>query len=181
MVPGATIDARHTGRSLRIGIMPSVLFVCTANQCRSPVAAAAFQNQLSRLEFEDQWKVYSAGTWAVAGIHSPGIVLHAAERFGLRLDDHVTQSVNLPMLSACDLVLVMEKGHQEALSVEFPVARSWTYLLSQVVDGVPYDISDPGFSALEVNQAVQEMVGLIERGTEKICNLALELSKASVR
>lgn len=161
--------------------MPSVLFICTANQCRSPVAAAAFQSQLNNLEIEDQWKVYSAGTWAVAGIHSPGSVLHAAERFGLRLDDHVTQSVSLPMLSACDLVLVMERGHQEALSVEFPVARSWTYLLSQVVDGVTYDIPDPGLSALEVDQAVQELVELIERGTEKICNLALELCKSGVR
>lgn len=161
--------------------MPSVLFVCTANQCRSPVAAAAFQNQISTLEFEDQWKVYSAGTWAVAGIHSPGLVLHAVERFGLRLDNHVTQSVSLPMLSACDLVLVMEKGHQEALSVEFPATRGWTYLLSQVVDGVPYDIPDPGFSMLEVNRTVQEVVDLIERGTEKICNLALELCKTGVR
>ncbi len=160
--------------------MPSVLFVCTANQCRSPIAAAAFRNEISRLEQEDQWKVYSAGTWAVAGIHVPAPVLHAAEQLGLQLDYHITQTVNLAMLSACDLVLVMEKGHQEALNVEFPGARSWTYLLSQVVDGVAYDIPDPGLSPAEVIQTAREVVELIERGTEKICNLALELYKTGV-
>ncbi len=161
--------------------MPSVLFVCTANQCRSPVAAASFQNQMIRLEQGDVWKAYSAGTWAVAGIHSPAMVLHAAERFGLQLDNHVTQSVNLAMLSACDLVLVMERGHLEALNVEFPMVRNWTFLLSQVVDDIVYDIPDPAFSMLEVNQTIQEIVDLIERGTEKICNLALELCKTGVK
>ncbi len=161
--------------------MPSVLFVCTANQCRSPVAAASFQNQMNKLECGDIWKAYSAGTWAVAGIHPPASVLRAAERFGLQLENHVTQSVNLAMLSACDLVLVMERGHLEALSVEFPTARGWTYLLSQVVDSVAYDIPDPGYSVLEVDQAVQEIVDLIERGTEKICNLTLELCKTGVK
>ncbi|MGB9521787.1 MAG: low molecular weight phosphatase family protein, partial [Anaerolineales bacterium] len=46
--------------------MPSVLFVCTANQCRSPLAQGLFQlalnGQLSG------WRIDSAGTWAVNGL-----------------------------------------------------------------------------------------------------------------
>ena len=46
--------------------MPSVLFVCTGNIHRSPMAEAMFKAKVVSSE-EEPWQVESAGTWAPAG------------------------------------------------------------------------------------------------------------------
>ena len=47
--------------------MPAVLFVCTANICRSPMAEVLFRAWLRRAAVPGKWVVASAGTWAEPG------------------------------------------------------------------------------------------------------------------
>lgn len=44
--------------------MPSVLFVCTANMCRSPMAMVLFRRRLDQAGLASGWRVESAGAWA---------------------------------------------------------------------------------------------------------------------
>ena len=44
--------------------MRHILFVCTANQCRSPMAAGLFQRQIEQAGEAERWQIASAGTWA---------------------------------------------------------------------------------------------------------------------
>lgn len=69
--------------------------------------------------------------------------LEMARSFGLSIDRHLTRMLDAKMLEDADLVLVMEKGHQESIQFEFPFARKKIHLLSQVVEGFSYDIPDP--------------------------------------
>lgn len=48
--------------------MPSVLFACTANRFRSPIAAARFSHCLQNEVDVQDWRVGSAGTWAEPGL-----------------------------------------------------------------------------------------------------------------
>src|SRR3990172_3765794 len=111
--------------------MPSILFVCTANQFRSPIAAACFSKLITRENIRKRWRVESAGTWAGNGINAPAIALQVAGSLGLAgLEGHLSRRVDQELLAQFDLVIVMERGHKEALCIEFPSVCRRVYLLS---------------------------------------------------
>src|SRR5512141_235703 len=104
--------------------MPSVLFVCTANRFRSPLAAAIFSRALeeennreiaSLIHRTGPWKVRSAGTWAIPGQSVIPEAYQAAQKLGLNLADHRAERVSVQLLSAYDLILVMQASQKEAL------------------------------------------------------------------
>jgi len=152
--------------------MPSVLFVCTANQYRSPIAAARFEARLIREGRRGIWKVASAGTWTTPGLPALPVARKLAHNHGVNLDDHTTKLVSKAQLTEFDLVLVMESGHKEALLTEFPFAAGYLFMLSEVVDGLRYDIRNPTTSYEEAEKCIMDLCELIERGYEKICTLA---------
>jgi len=152
--------------------MTSVLFVCTGNQYRSPIAAAAFLEQVNRDGRAADWQVSSAGTWTPSGRRAPKNAVELARLFGLGIDGHVTRILDKGILEDADLVLVMEKGHQEAIQIEFPFANEKVYLLSQVVEGFAYDIPDPLGSGEEASDIIRELVGMIRAGYVNIYRTA---------
>jgi protein-tyrosine phosphatase len=142
--------------------MPSILFVCTANQCRSPVAAALLRRQVAAAAPQERWQIESAGTWAPPDRPADRGMQQAAHLFGLDLSGHRSQPVNRALVEAADLVLTMEAGQQEALQIEFPAQRERIYLLSQMV-GRRYDIEDPiGGPPEKYATTIRRMERLIE-------------------
>ncbi len=152
--------------------MPSVLFVCTANRFRSPIAAAAFKAKLLKEGRDGTWSIASAGTWTTPGLPAAPLAIRLARQRGLSLDGHRTYPVSQTLLATFDLVLVMDMGHKEALLAEFPFTASYLLLLSEVVDGIRYDISDPANSPDLAGKFLEELCEVVERGYEKICLLA---------
>ena len=153
--------------------MPSILFVCLANRYRSPLAAAFFCQCLEHASDRGSWSVGSAGTWAQPGLPPDARALQDARDRKLDIKSHRSRQVNAVLLSQSNLVLVMEAGQKEALQVEFPKDREKIYLLSEVTDGIPYDIPDPfGPDSGTHQEIANELYELIRRGFENICKLA---------
>lgn len=152
--------------------MYRILFVCTANLYRSPLAAAFFCRKLQADGLTRRWRVASAGTWTTPGRRVPSDVLMAAGRLGIDLTSHLTRQVDHDLLSKFDLILVMEKGHREALRIEFPFIQEKIHLLSELADQLEYDIGDPAKPRVDINEIVIEMSRLIERAYPNICQLA---------
>lgn len=153
--------------------MVSVLFVCTGNQYRSPIAAEAFREQLVRDGRAAQWQVNSAGTWTSPGRHAPRTAVELARLFGVNIDEHVTRLLDAKMLKDADLVFVMEEGHKEAIQAEFPFAKKKLHLLSQVADELAYDIPDPAASTYgEAREIVRELVMMIRMRCGNIYKIA---------
>lgn len=152
--------------------MPKILFVCTGNVYRSPLAAAFFARKLKENKKRKSWVVGSAGTWTVSGRSVSQDVMLAAQKFKLDLKDHTTYMLDAELIAAQNLILVMERGHKEALSVEFPAARKKIYLLSKAVDDQEYDIPDPLKSGQTIDVLAADISELIERGYPKIIELA---------
>ena len=153
--------------------MPSVLFVCTGNRYRSPLAAAVFNKCLDKAEDKAEWKVGSAGTWTELGLPADRRAIRDAKSLGLDLRSHRSRQVDAGLLSRCNLVLVMETGQKEALQVEFPQEREKIHLLSEVVAGHSYDFLD-SFDDIEgpSQDDARELSNLILDGFTNICELA---------
>ena len=151
--------------------MPNVLFVCTGNMYRSPLAAAFFCKKLQEAGKSSGWFVDSTGTWTVSGQPiSPATVL-AARKFDINLEGQVAKLIDADQLANADLILVMENGHREALNIEFPFTLGKVYLISEVVDQLTYDIPDPANSGQEIDIVASDLYKLVDRGFPAICRL----------
>lgn len=160
--------------------MPSILFVCTANQFRSPIAAACLLKNIEREGTRKDWIVESAGTWTKDGLGVPAVTLQISEQLGLsRLDRHRSRQINQKLLDDFDLIIVMEIGHKEAIRSEFPSVYGRVHMLSEIVDEVLYDIPDPANSNVNTRDIGHELYALITKGRGKILHLAETLSKSS--
>jgi protein-tyrosine-phosphatase len=155
--------------------MPFILFVCTANQFRSPIAAACFKHKYESFGWQSEWGVSSAGTRALPGSPALPAAIQCANRLGLSILEHRAVSVGARLVSEQDLILVMDAGQKEALQTEFSPFRSRVFLLSEVVDGIPEDIPDPvahpDIPPFQIASQIKEMV---ERGYYRICAQALK-------
>ena len=151
--------------------MPTVLFVCTANRYRSPIAEACFKRQLEGYSNEGDWEVLSAGTWTTDDLPPMPEAVEAAQRIGLDIQAHRSREISKELIDRSGLTLVMEHGHKEALQQEFPQQREKIFLLSEISSGVPYDIPDP-IADPSIGDVAEEICKLIEDGFEKILALA---------
>lgn len=155
--------------------MPSILFICTANRFRSPLAAAIFKKYLRESNQAGDWKVSSAGTWTLPGQPVIPLVESIARGLDLDLSAHRSAVVNERLLLSHDLILVMEPGQKEALLAEFPSQGEHVYLLSQVVESKQYAIPDTFQTADQVGEVAQLLQDLLFNGYRGICVLAVYL------
>lgn len=86
-----------------------LLFVCTGNTCRSPMAEAAARAEAAERGVAVRCR--SAGVAAGGGAASPGAV-EAAEEAGLDLQDHRSTPLNRDLVAWADLVLCMGESHR---------------------------------------------------------------------
>ena len=98
--------------------MKTVLFVCTGNTCRSPMAECLL-NALAR-EQGAQVCAASAGLCAPDGAPASEGALFAMRRRGLSLEGHRARTVTREMLEDADLVVCMGQSHLIALRARFP-------------------------------------------------------------
>jgi len=153
-------------------MMPAVLFVCTANICRSPMAAGIFKVILDERVTAGEWIVESAGTWGLDG-EPPAAGSQAVLRSkGIEFSDHRSRSINEEIIQSFDLILTMENGQKEALRMEFPEFSDRIYLLSEMVN-LKQDINDPyGGVYSEYEQAADEIEEYLTTGFDSIIQKA---------
>ena len=157
--------------------MPAILFVCTANQFRSPIAAACFSRKLASLQWKGDWIIQSAGTWTSAGAPALPVAIIAARKIGVSLEGHKARSVTPELISTQNLILVMESGQKEALQSEFSIFSKRVFLLSEVALGLVEEIADPVMSDTDSYvEAAIKINAMVERGFYRICGRALKTS-----
>ena len=111
----------------------NVLFVCSGNICRSPLAAAMLEKRLCALGI-DHVLVESAGTVDLRGRGASRWALEVAADNGLDLSHHVSRQVNRSMLEDADIVVAMTNAHAEYIADILPGIRKKTIAL---------DVPDP--------------------------------------
>jgi len=135
------------------------------------MAMGLLREKLHKEGLEGEYRVHSAGVW---GLESQPPSLHArammAER-GIDISDHRSHDLTPEDVEGADLILTMERGQAEAISLEFPPHAHKVHLLSEMI-GRHYDIRDPYGSPLyEYRQCAAEIERLIEQGYPRIMQL----------
>lgn len=129
-----------------------VLFVCTGNTCRSPLAAACLQELLG-----SEWKVASAGLAAREGSGASAGAREAAAAAGYDLTGHRARRVSADLLTETSLVLAMTFAQQRFLRQSFPRQAEKIYTLKGYL-GLEGDVDDPyGGDQAEYNRAAREI------------------------
>jgi protein-tyrosine-phosphatase len=170
--------------------MPSVLFVCTANRFRSPLAAGIFQKALveEQRARSTSWDIGRLSDWvaASAGLQALPLqpvlpdVLEAAAQLGIDLSAHRSQRVEDLDLAGFDLIVVMQESHRAALRERYPGLQERVYLFSQVVDYETYDIPDAYHSPQGVMGVAAVLNDLLRRRLSYVCILAIALHNSRV-
>ncbi|MBU6435671.1 MAG: low molecular weight phosphotyrosine protein phosphatase [Nitrospirae bacterium] len=119
----------------------SVLFVCKANICRSPLAAAYFQ---SLVEKEGrQMTVRSAGLETTLGKSAHDKAKAVALQQRLSLDEHATTQVHKELVDQSDLIVVMEIVQKVRIHRLYPRSKGKVVLLGQFDSAGSLEIADP--------------------------------------
>ncbi len=138
--------------------MKTILFVCTGNICRSPMAAGILRQRLAAQGLIDQIQVLSAGVWAENGHEASQNARIVLEQRGISLNDHQSQNVTTTLLSQASIVLVMEEAHRRSLFYLAPQHLSKVFLLTEMAGGHE-DVADPFGGPL---QGYAETANLLE-------------------
>ena len=135
------------------------------------MAEVLMKQEVARRGEARQWKIQSAGTWAVPGLPATQFSQAVMARRQLDLAEHRSQPVDGDLLRAADVILVMTRHHQEALQAEFPDIAPRTYLLSQLVDR-KFDIEDPyGGTLDDYEVCVEDIQNVLRNGWSRLVEL----------
>lgn len=151
--------------------MVTVLFICTANIIRSPLAEYLFRHRIKKINQSQRWQVRSAGVWTRGGSPTDEKVEAYLKELGIEISNHLSQEVNERLLAEADIVLVMERGHREALQIEFPEHATKIYLLSEI-QGKKQNVIDPiGGSEYDYRVTFREIRHYLQESDIRIMEL----------
>jgi protein-tyrosine-phosphatase len=120
----------------------NLLFVCTGNTCRSPLAEAAAAAAIARRDWPHV-RAASAGTAAVDGAPASVSALEVAAEHGLDLSNHRSRSLTPELLDWADLILAMSASH--LMTVSSAGASEKAAMLTDFLegDGLGEPVEDP--------------------------------------
>lgn len=141
-----------------------IVTVCTANICRSPMAAALLQHALAaQPEPLRSLKVISAGVAARTGEPASENSVIALKKVGIDLSGHCSQPLTQQMLDEALAVICMTESHRAMIQVQAEPVPQNLFLFRQFLPGgVEKEIGDPYGGPLKVYEmARDEMVEAI--------------------
>jgi protein-tyrosine phosphatase len=170
--PPSTIElGDHGFRMVRPGVVGEealrrlsslmVLFVCTGNTCRSPMAEALFRTMAAQRlgckpdEIERHGVVVaSAGLAAWGGGPASTNAIEVMQEMGANLGNHESQPLTESLVSQADIILTMTASHRAAILAQFPEAGGRLAMLSPD----RRDVIDPVGGSLETYRSCARQI-----------------------
>jgi protein-tyrosine phosphatase len=160
----------------RPGNASQVLFVCSGNTCRSPMAEGILKSLLA-LSRADRIAVASAGTGAMEGEPVSAGALDVAAADGISLEAHRARRLTRDMVMEADLILALDRPHLATILALDASARERAHLLRGFAEALPAGegrgVVDPvGGGPQLYNRVYAEIHAALEAALARILALA---------
>ncbi|EEF58303.1 ribose 5-phosphate isomerase B [Pedosphaera parvula] len=138
--------------------MKTILFVCTGNVCRSPMAEGIFRHIMKgRRDFQ----VMSAGIGAIEGQAPSHYAVQAVKELGIDISKQRSRMLTSELVQQADYIFGMTHSHVDSVYLLYPQAAEKTFLLrefDETLDVFEKDISDPIGGSYEVYENCRDQI-----------------------
>lgn len=143
--------------------MQRIVFVCTGNTCRSPMAKAIITGILAKdLDNPDSIEVLSAGLRTVDGLPASPQAIEAMATEGLDISKHQSRQLQPELILSADYVLAMTAAQRDYLQDKYPDKTPSIYTISEFAGKGNQDIADPfGQGPAAYQECAQQLKGLL--------------------
>ena len=137
--------------------MKTILFVCTGNVCRSPMAEELLRAALGA---DSNYRVLSAGIGALDGQPVTEESVVAMAELGRDISGHYSQALRVPLVASADFIFTMTRQQQDAIQTLYPMAAEKTFLLREFEEAEisGKDVADPIGQPLEVYRRTRDQI-----------------------
>lgn len=147
----------------------SVLFVCTGNTCRSPMAEGLLKHFLPET-LAEVVRVRSAGSMG-DGYPATDFSVEVCREMNIDISAHKSTKIREELINEADLILTMTAGHREGILFIDPRAHIKTFQLAEFAGSGVQDIADPiGHGLSTYRHTRDELIGYIRQIIPKIEN-----------
>ena len=137
-----------------------ILFVCTGNTCRSPMAEAIF----NKIKLSDEHIAISRGTNVFFSQSISPKAKNALESYGILSFSHQSTQITEDDISESDLILTMTSAHKMALKSACPKHKQKIFTLNEKAFGKDSDISDPyGLAQEDYDICAKQIFDAVEK------------------
>ncbi|MGL5478746.1 MAG: low molecular weight protein arginine phosphatase [Clostridium sp.] len=143
----------------------NVLFVCTANVCRSPIAAEILNKLSKKIDIIAD----SAGITIIPGsLPTEKSINLVKDKLNIDINDREAKQVSIKKLEKADIVLTMSSYSRDFIKEKFPKFKNKVYTITEYA-GVKGGVTDPyGSSVVVYQKTYEELEELVSRVLDRI-------------
>src|SRR5882672_7565621 len=138
--------------------MKTILFVCTGNVCRSPMAEGILRHAL---QGRSDYRVMSAGLGAMEGQPPSAYAVQAVKELGIDISGQRSRMLTPDLVQQADYIFGMTHSHIDTVMLLYPQVAEKTFLLrefDETLDAFEKDISDPIGGSYEVYTECRDQI-----------------------
>ncbi len=167
--------------------MKTILFICTGNVCRSPMAQGIFR-QAAR--GRGDYRVLSAGLGALEGQPPSSYAVQAVKELGIDISGLRSRMLTTELVQQADYIFGMTHSHVDTVTMLYPQVAEKTFLLrefDETLASFEKDISDPIGGSYEVylncrdqiEQGIASLLGFLEPSERATANASTQPATAT--
>ena len=134
-----------------------ILFVCTANVCRSPMAEFLFTKAIKESSLPIKIESYSAGLSAMDGDKASQNSIDACKEIGVDITNHQSSGLTRTSLQEASAVFCMTESHRALINMYFDLPEGYPiFLMREFVEDGTKELPDPYGQDIEVYRDCRE-------------------------